>query len=31
VAPVVAMLVADPGHFVTGATVTVDGGVVMAP
>jgi 3-oxoacyl-[acyl-carrier protein] reductase len=31
VAPVVAMLVADPGHFVTGSTVTVDGGVVMAP
>ncbi len=31
VAPVVAMLLADAGHFVTGATVAVDGGVVMAP
>jgi 3-oxoacyl-[acyl-carrier protein] reductase len=31
VAPVVAMLAGDPGHFVTGSTVTVDGGVVMAP
>jgi 2-hydroxycyclohexanecarboxyl-CoA dehydrogenase len=31
VAPVVAMLGGDPGHFVTGSTVTVDGGVVMAP
>jgi 3-oxoacyl-[acyl-carrier protein] reductase len=31
VAPVVAALLAEPSHFVTGATVTVDGGVVMAP
>jgi len=31
VAPVVAMLAGDPGHFVTGSTVTVDGGLVMAP
>jgi 3-oxoacyl-[acyl-carrier protein] reductase len=31
VAPVVAMLAAGPGRFVTGSTVTVDGGVVMAP
>ena len=31
VAPVVAMLAAATGHFVTGATVVVDGGTVMAP
>jgi len=31
VAPVVAMLVAEAAHFVTGTTITVDGGVVMAP
>lgn len=31
VAPVVALLAAAPAHFVTGATVVVDGGVVMAP
>src|SRR5262249_28986795 len=31
VAPVIALLVADAGHFVTGSTVAVDGGVVMAP
>jgi 3-oxoacyl-[acyl-carrier protein] reductase len=31
VAPVVALLAADPAHFVTGATIPVDGGVVMAP
>jgi NAD(P)-dependent dehydrogenase (short-subunit alcohol dehydrogenase family) len=31
VAPVVAMLASDAGHFVTGATVAVDGGVWMAP
>jgi len=31
VAPVVALLIADPGHFVTGATIPVDGGIVMAP
>jgi NAD(P)-dependent dehydrogenase (short-subunit alcohol dehydrogenase family) len=31
VAPVVALLVADAAHLVTGATIPVDGGVVMAP
>ncbi len=31
VAPVVALLAAAPAHFVTGATLVVDGGVVMAP
>jgi NAD(P)-dependent dehydrogenase (short-subunit alcohol dehydrogenase family) len=31
VAPVVALLAAGPAHFVTGATIAVDGGVVMAP
>ena len=31
VAPVVALLAAAEAHFVTGATVAVDGGVVMAP
>jgi 3-oxoacyl-[acyl-carrier protein] reductase len=31
IAPVVAMLVAEPTHIVTGATVVVDGGLVMAP
>ena len=31
VAPVVTLLAADPGHFVTGATIPVDGGIVMAP
>jgi NAD(P)-dependent dehydrogenase (short-subunit alcohol dehydrogenase family) len=31
VAPVVALLAAAPAHFVTGATLIVDGGVVMAP
>jgi len=31
VAPVVAMLVADAAHFLTGTTIVVDGGVVMAP
>jgi NAD(P)-dependent dehydrogenase (short-subunit alcohol dehydrogenase family) len=31
VAPVVALLAADPAHFVTGATIPVDGGIVMAP
>ena len=31
VAPVVAMLTADAAHFLTGTTIVVDGGVVMAP
>jgi NAD(P)-dependent dehydrogenase (short-subunit alcohol dehydrogenase family) len=31
VAPVVALLAADAAHLVTGATIPVDGGVVMAP
>ncbi|MGI8796280.1 MAG: SDR family NAD(P)-dependent oxidoreductase [Acidimicrobiia bacterium] len=31
VAPVVAMLLADSAHIVTGATLVVDGGLVMAP
>jgi 3-oxoacyl-[acyl-carrier protein] reductase len=31
VAPVVAVLAADAGRFVTGSTVAVDGGVVMTP
>jgi NAD(P)-dependent dehydrogenase (short-subunit alcohol dehydrogenase family) len=31
VAPVVALLAADAAHFVTGATIPVDGGSVMAP
>lgn len=31
VAPVVAMLVSDPARLVTGGTVVVDGGHVMAP
>jgi NAD(P)-dependent dehydrogenase (short-subunit alcohol dehydrogenase family) len=31
VAPVVALLVADAAHLVTGATIPVDGGSVMAP
>jgi NAD(P)-dependent dehydrogenase (short-subunit alcohol dehydrogenase family) len=31
VAPLVALLAADPAHFVTGATIPVDGGIVMAP
>jgi 3-oxoacyl-[acyl-carrier protein] reductase len=30
-APVVALLTAEAAHFVTGATVTVDGGILMAP
>jgi NAD(P)-dependent dehydrogenase (short-subunit alcohol dehydrogenase family) len=29
--PVVAFLLSDAGHFVTGATISVDGGVWMAP
>jgi 3-oxoacyl-[acyl-carrier protein] reductase len=31
VAPVVALLAAEAAHFVTGATIPVDGGLVMAP
>jgi 3-oxoacyl-[acyl-carrier protein] reductase len=31
IAPVVATLLADPARLVTGATVVVDGGLVMAP
>ncbi len=31
IAPVVAFLVGDGGAAVTGATITVDGGVVMTP
>jgi NAD(P)-dependent dehydrogenase (short-subunit alcohol dehydrogenase family) len=31
VAPVVALLAAGAGHAVTGATIVVDGGIVMAP
>jgi 3-oxoacyl-[acyl-carrier protein] reductase len=31
IAPVVAMLLGDEAHIVTGATVVVDGGLVMAP
>jgi NAD(P)-dependent dehydrogenase (short-subunit alcohol dehydrogenase family) len=31
VAPVIAMLAADTGHFVTGATIAVDGGEWMPP
>jgi NAD(P)-dependent dehydrogenase (short-subunit alcohol dehydrogenase family) len=31
VAPVVALLAADAAHLVTGATIPVDGGIVMAP
>jgi 3-oxoacyl-[acyl-carrier protein] reductase len=31
VAPVVALLTAEAAHFVTGATVSVDGGILMAP
>jgi NAD(P)-dependent dehydrogenase (short-subunit alcohol dehydrogenase family) len=31
VAPLVALLAAEPAHFVTGATIPVDGGLVMAP
>jgi NAD(P)-dependent dehydrogenase (short-subunit alcohol dehydrogenase family) len=30
-APVIAMLASDNGHFVTGTTIPVDGGVWMAP
>jgi 3-oxoacyl-[acyl-carrier protein] reductase len=31
IAPVIAMLAGEMGHFVTGATIPVDGGVWMAP
>jgi 3-oxoacyl-[acyl-carrier protein] reductase len=31
VAPVIAMLAGEAGHFVTGATIPIDGGVWMAP
>jgi len=31
VAPVVALLTAEAAHFVTGATVAVDGGILMVP
>ncbi len=31
IAPVIAMLAGEAGHFVTGATIPVDGGVWMAP
>ncbi len=31
VAPVIALLTAEAAHFVTGATITVDGGILMAP
>jgi NAD(P)-dependent dehydrogenase (short-subunit alcohol dehydrogenase family) len=31
IAPVIAMLAGDTGHFVTGTTIPVDGGVWMAP
>jgi 3-oxoacyl-[acyl-carrier protein] reductase len=31
VAPVVALLVSDAAHLVTGVTIPVDGGIVMAP
>jgi NAD(P)-dependent dehydrogenase (short-subunit alcohol dehydrogenase family) len=31
VAPVIALLASEAGHFVTGATIPIDGGVWMAP
>jgi NAD(P)-dependent dehydrogenase (short-subunit alcohol dehydrogenase family) len=31
IAPVVALLTSDAAHFVTGATIVVDGGVLMVP